>query len=530
MTSDQNEIELASLFSLAIICIVHVTILHSFSTVSSQGSADGTSRGWQTEYYPTSPSGVTSETPEMFEGCDILPTLRERIRLVQKDTAERHLQDEVSSTFLCGGIHGPPKCQRKSHLEDEIIAGPSGETQSEGVPTMKLFSAHAISSIDPQRRETSREVTMEMLPQDILLGIFDIYRLDSLNHSQLGGRPWKWHTLAHVSQRWRSIIFASSRYLDLKVFCTYGTPVREILGSSLDLPIIVRFGGFPGSCFLTAGDADGIIALLDHSTRIHEVQLTATAPLLEKMAKLTQQPFSVLHYLHLSTRTERGLVLPSEFGGTPRLRIIRMVRVALPAFPKLLSSAQELISLQLEEIPSIGYTLEALLICLPIMTRLKTLRVHFLSPSSHPILTSTLQSPERRSVLPCLNYIEFHGASEYLESLLSMITAPFLNYIHIAFFNQLIFHTPQFPELSQFILRTETQRSPNQATIHYLATDISIILAQPGMPHHFALRILCKQLDWQISSMSQLLLFWADKMTWTFHSLNFWTFSVNSLM
>lgn len=309
-----------------------------------------------------------------------------------------------------------------------------------------------------------------------------------------------------MCQRWRSVLFASSRYFDLKVFCTYGTPAREVLSTSLDFPIIVRYGGFPESNLLTADDEDGVIALLDHPGRLFEVQITATAPILEKMATvgLTQQPFSALEYLHLSTRTETGLVLPSEFGGTPGLRTLWMIKIALPALPRLLLLAPNLVSLRIEEIPSIGYTLEALLICLPAMTRLKTLRIHFLFPSSRPALLSTLQSTERRSVLPCLNHIEFHGTSEYLECLLSTITTPYLKYIRIAFFNQLIFHTPQLPQLSQFILRTETQRSPNQATIHYSGVDISLTLSHPGRPHYLALRILCKNLDWQISSMTEL--------------------------
>ena len=186
----------------------------------------------------------------------------------------------------------------------------------------------------------------------------------------------------------------------------------------------MRYGGFPESDLLTVDDEDSIIALLNHPTRICEIQLTATAPLLEKLALVTQQPFSALEYLQLSTRTEPGVVLPSEFSGTPRLRTLCMIRVALPAFPKFLSLAKDLVSLQLEEIPSIGYTLEALLIGLPAMTLLKSLRIYFLSPSSRPVLSDTLQSPEMRSVLPCLNYMEFHGTSEYLECLLSTISTP----------------------------------------------------------------------------------------------------------
>ena len=349
--------------------------------------------------------------------------------------------------------------------------------------------------------EPLRMVTINMLPGDVLFEIFNIYRLDSLQHSPLGGSLWEWYTLAQVCQRWRSVLFASSRYFDLKVFCTYGSPVRQILSSSLDFPVTARYGGFPESNLLTAEDEDGIFALFDQPARLFEVQLTATAPIIRRMATigLTQQPFSVLEYLRLSTRNGSELILPRGFGGTPSLRTLWMVRVSLPSLPKLLSLAQNLVSFQLEEIPSIGYTMEALLICLPAMTRLKTFRIHFLFPSYRPVLLN--QSPERRSALHCLNHIDFHGTSEYLECLLATIDAPLLKSIHITFFNQLVFHIPQ---LSQFIRRTETQQSPNQATIYYFGADISVTLSQTGMPHHLALRILCEQLDWQISSMAEI--------------------------
>ena len=125
-------------------------------------------------------------------------------------------------------------------------------------------------------------VTIDMLPVDILFEIFNIYRLNS----PLGGRLWEWYTLAQVCQRWRSALFASSRSLELKVFCTYKSPVREILSSSLDLPVIARYGGSPESNILTSDDEDGIVALLDQPARLFDVQLTATAPIMEKMATM----------------------------------------------------------------------------------------------------------------------------------------------------------------------------------------------------------------------------------------------------
>ena len=66
--SHRNEIGVASFFSQAIICILHVTILLLFSTFYSQISADGASQEQQTERPTTSPSGVTGENPEELEG------------------------------------------------------------------------------------------------------------------------------------------------------------------------------------------------------------------------------------------------------------------------------------------------------------------------------------------------------------------------------------------------------------------------------------------------------------------------------
>ncbi|KAH9057177.1 hypothetical protein EDB87DRAFT_1129714 [Lactarius vividus] len=215
--------------------------------------------------------------------------------------------------------------------------------------------SHGVLNAGLQKSNTSLKVPIEILPVD------------------LGGRPWKWQKLAHVCKTWRSVLLASSHYLDLRLLFTQGMPVREILRSWPDLPIVMQYVRKPGSIPLTPGDQDNIMTLLELPTRLREVRLTVTTPLLENV--MMQQPFSVLEYLHLSAP---GLVLPSQFGGgMPRLRALLIVGIALPALPRLLLSAHDLVSLQLEDIPSVGYTLEALVICLPAMTQLETLRVHF---------------------------------------------------------------------------------------------------------------------------------------------------------
>ena len=61
---DRNEIGPASFFLQEIVCILHVAILHLFSTFSPQRSADQTSQDQQTEHRSTSSNGVATEAHE----------------------------------------------------------------------------------------------------------------------------------------------------------------------------------------------------------------------------------------------------------------------------------------------------------------------------------------------------------------------------------------------------------------------------------------------------------------------------------
>jgi hypothetical protein len=57
-------------------------------------------------------------------------------------------------------------------------------------------------------------------------------------------------------------------------------------------------------------------------------------------------------------------------------------------------------------------------------------------------------------ILPNLRQFSFRGASAYLELLVTRISAPVLNELHIILFNQLSFKFP-VPRLSQFMHTSE---------------------------------------------------------------------------
>jgi hypothetical protein len=150
-----------------------------------------------------------------------------------------------------------------------------------------------------------------------------------------------WLRLVHVCQRWRHIVLLSPRRLDLKLFCTYGTPVRKYLGCLPPFPIIVDY--------LTSSDlrspapnhADDIIAALEHPFRVRSIKLSVTNYLFEMVASLMQESFPALETLWLSSKDRSAPVLPVVFlgGPVPQLSKIFLEGISFPALPSLLSSA-----------------------------------------------------------------------------------------------------------------------------------------------------------------------------------------------
>jgi hypothetical protein len=83
------------------------------------------------------------------------------------------------------------------------------------------------------------KTTIDKLPDDVLLEAFGLYLGDESPY-----KHWKideWHTLVHVCRRWRHLVFASPRCLNLRLCCTTGRPVvRKMLDIWPALPIEIR--------------------------------------------------------------------------------------------------------------------------------------------------------------------------------------------------------------------------------------------------------------------------------------------------
>jgi len=195
-------------------------------------------------------------------------------------------------------------------------------------------------------------------------------------------------------------------------------------------------------------------------------------------------------------------------GSAPRLRTLVLRSIPFPSMPKLLLSANGLVTLTLVDIPDSGYTPpDAMANALTVMTRLETLHLQFRSPRSHPDPESRPLPPPTRFVLPALTKLIFKGVHEYLEDLLARIDAPLLHYLYVQFFMDLNFGVPP---LHRLMGHAEEFRAFDHAEVLIFNQSIQLSLyPKTGVVDYHELlelqiNIVCRELDWQLSSLAQV--------------------------
>ena len=166
-------------------------------------------------------------------------------------------------------------------------------------------------------------------------------------------------------------------------------------------------------------------------------------------------------------------------------------------------SATHLVKLDVRFIPRSGYIPPgAMATGLSALTSLESLSLLFRYPRPRPTLESRRSPPLTRSILPSLTKIEFIGASEYLGEILARIDASRLNALHITFFNQIIFDTPQ---LFQLISRRPTLRAPEKGRIKFGLKAISVRFSSQTSDYGaLSVRIPCTASEWHLSSLEQV--------------------------
>ncbi|KAH9994174.1 hypothetical protein BJV77DRAFT_313349 [Russula vinacea] len=213
--------------------------------------------------------------------------------------------------------------------------------------------------------ELSSMLTINHLPDELLVEIFDFYRQQSQHKSRncLSNHSWSiklgWFNLIHVCNRWRTVMFASPSRLDL--YFVLGPnqkgDMKTIMSRrhSPPLPIEIDFNGWFESWgkSVTTKEMDRILAALKQPDRIRGITLTGSADDLNKLFKATRRPFPALENLALCERNYERLNIPAAFlkGTDLHLRTLRLQHVSLPSISRFLSSAPALTDLTLYSTP-----------------------------------------------------------------------------------------------------------------------------------------------------------------------------------
>ena len=338
----------------------------------------------------------------------------------------------------------------------------------------------------------SQQVTIEILCEDILLNVF---------HHFLASTPRIWPILGWVCRKWRQIIFASPLGLSLRLYCTHRTPVLKSIDCWPALPVILEYGGALNLDTPVPEDDDNIIAALKQSGRVSSISLTVTSSLLKKLSAISA-PLSGLEELVLLSKDNVQQTFPSTFLWGPHLRTLHSTGIAFPSLPPLLLPCQDLVDLQLHEIPSSGYfSPEEFTNALSGTPQLRSLTLHILSFPRRRSLPGLPPPPGEHIILPALTNLKYRGTSKYLDNLVARIDATHLKDIDITLFSQ---PTMDASQIGRFIERLEMQMSLSKAEVKTSAHAISISITDSVTSTPLQLQISCTQLDWQLSCMAQI--------------------------
>ena len=329
-------------------------------------------------------------------------------------------------------IDGPSECPSVAYNRAVEIS-----TRQDRGATSLLHNVRVVRSAD---HCNVGKVAIKMLPEEVLLEIFSFYMCGVHNDEE-------WETLVHVCRRWRSIVFAAPRRLNLKLVCTRGTPVRKTLDIWPPLPIAVRVrGGFDQI-------NENVLVALEQHDRVCKVHVDDASCYdeLKELVGAMQVPYPALTDIHIhalfGTHSFEG---PASYfesllgGSAPNLRSLSLMNIGFRSLPKLLLSFPGLVSLSLFNIPYSGHTpCDAMVDCLSSLTRLESLQINFPITQLRSVTASRRQAPltRARTVFPVLSKLLLKGATKYLDRFSTYVEAPLLHHVRIGFLDPPIFDT-----------------------------------------------------------------------------------------
>ncbi|KAN0133893.1 hypothetical protein V8E53_008325 [Lactarius tabidus] len=345
-------------------------------------------------------------------------------------------------------------------------------------------------------------VTIHWLNDDILLGVFNCYRLHNEYH---WNRLLWWCKLSHVCQRWRHLIHECASHLDMQIPCTNRNHIVGTLDHLPPLPLFVHYT-YPREMVPTEQDELRIYHALRLHDRVRYLYLHLPPSILHKALLLMDEPFPILEVLILETENCIPFTLPKAFVA-PNLRELGLPGISPPRRLRLLTSPStvSLVALTISNIETSSYFRPRVLIArLSSLPQLEDLYIGFSIPIPGPSTERELLGEQRASVtLSSLKTLRFKGVSAYLESLVAQITVPLLERLDITLFNQIIF---ALPHLDRLINITDRLKLPD-AVVLFRSHEITVTTKHSSYIWEkgpLSLRVMCQPLDWQIDCAAQI--------------------------
>jgi hypothetical protein len=265
--------------------------------------------------------------------------------------------------------------------------------------------------------------TINRLPDEVLLEIFDSYRQGTGFYNHRWKEKYAWFNLTHVCRKWRAVMSASSSRLDLGITVGPKKPghIETILSGPW--PIVIDYKRTQE--YITGSALWRLRAALRHHDRVREISFEGSSASFGKFFKATNRPFPVLENLSLHFRTGDEVKLPDTFLRGPdlsvsHLRRLRLNHVSLTSASGFLSSVTALTHLYLVT-DSSETTLLACLKGVP------CLRGFDLSPTRRPSDSmSQPLTPKDKLTLSNLTSFRYIGNNIFLDALVAGFSAPSL--------------------------------------------------------------------------------------------------------
>ena len=357
---------------------------------------------------------------------------------------------------------------------------------------------------------------IHILDDDSLLNIFNFCHPVMVDedeadyHRILQGGEWDrerwWYKLVRVCRRWRCLILTSTSYLGLNLFCTFGTPVADMLAHSPRLSLVLDYLGKDTDTNIVAEDEELIMLALRLRDRVRRIRLRVSLADLQKFIAAVDGEFPTLEHLYMMPHGNhfRRLILPDTFRA-PRLRHLVLNIFAFSITSPLLTTTTRLVTLSLQDIhPTAYFGPNDLLQQLLLLPQLETLGIGFHSriPEGDVEMLLSRMPIITHITLPNLRWFGFRGADAYLEALLPQMTTPILERLEMYFWFQ---PTYSVPHLLEFMEAAKNLKLGSAKFVFYgNMAAVDVFSHRGATMYNFRLEVYCRELDQQVAAAAQI--------------------------